>query len=78
MRLPLYVVATLVTVGWVVPLLLALTWTSTGSELLARGELARNSFPYFAAARQAACITGLWVSLVGVIWASVLYFRRAA
>ena len=76
LRLLRYLIATALSVGWVVPLVLALTWTSDGSEILAKGTLSENSFPYFAAARQAAYVCGAWAAIAGAAWIGIWQSRK--
>jgi hypothetical protein len=73
-----FLLTAFLSVGWLIPLVLALTWTSQGSKLLARGTLAENSFPYFAAARQAAYACGVWAAVAGAIWIGVWQMKKTA
>jgi hypothetical protein len=74
----LYLLVTFLSLGWIVPLVLAVNLTSEGAEFLARGALNENSFPFFAAARQAGYLGGVWAAVAGAIWIGLWQRRKVA
>jgi hypothetical protein len=72
MRQGIIAILSLLSVGWLAPLWLAVNYLITWAEHEELGVHSQHSFPYLSAARDAFGIGGAWLTVVMLFWSLIV------